>query len=262
MKDGRTFDTTDDRRKVSVINETMARRYFGNKSALGKRWGYGSAVGENAFEIMGVVEDARYSGRDLRAGESLNMAYLPAAQDSRFLQSLEVQVSGDPAAFATAVRNALHQVEPRLPVVGSESVEARVGRALGAYRLLAGITTAVGVIALGLACLGLFGTMSYAVTRRTMELGMRIALGAGRGSVQWLVMREALTLVLFGLLVALPLAFLAARAVGQVLYGVVAYDLWAYGAAMTTLVLVTAVAAYLPARRASRLDPMKALRAD
>jgi len=263
IRKGRGFDSTDtaDARRVTVINETMARRYFRDRDPLGMRWAYNRNLNDAGFEIVGVVEDARYSGRDLR-GEPLNMVYLPVAQDRRFLQSLEVQVAGDPSTFAAAVRNALRQVEPRLPVVSIETLKDRVARSLGFSRLLAGLTTAFGVIALCVACLGLFGTMSYAVTRRTMELGMRMALGAGRGTVQRLIMGEALTLVLIGLLIALPLSYLAARAMGQLLYGIVPYDLTAYGAAVTALVLVAALAAYLPARRASRLDPMKALRAE
>jgi ABC-type antimicrobial peptide transport system permease subunit len=121
---------------------------------------------------------------------------------------------------------------------------------------------AFGTAALGLACLGLFGTISYAVRRRTTELGIRVALGADRGAVQWLIVREALLLVLIGGAVGLPLAFLAARAVSSLLYGTAPSDPVAYGTAVAILVAVAGIAAYMPARRASRLDPMVALRTE
>jgi predicted permease len=264
IKRGRTFDATDleTARKVTLINETLARRYFGDENAIGKRWGYNRDFGLDGFEIIGIVEDARYSGRDLRLEESLNMAYLPAGQEARLLQSLEVRVDGDPSAFPVALRNGLRRIEPRLPVLATESVDERVGRALDANRLLVAVTAAVGVLALCLASIGLFGAMSYAVTRRTIELGVRMALGAERRTVLGLIMREALSVVLVGLVVALPLAFLAARATSQLLFGIVPYDVRAYGVAVAVLVLVTSLAAYLPARRAAQLDPMNALRAD
>ena len=121
---------------------------------------------------------------------------------------------------------------------------------------------AFGAAALGLACLGLYGTISYAIKRRTAELGIRIALGADRGAVQWLIVREALLLVLVGGAIGLPLAFLAARAVGGLLYATAPSDPVAYGTAVGVLVAVCAVAAYIPAWRASRLGPMVALRTD
>jgi ABC-type antimicrobial peptide transport system permease subunit len=129
-------------------------------------------------------------------------------------------------------------------------------------QLLARLTTGFGGVALFLACLGLYGTISYAVTRRTAELGVRIALGASRGAVEWLILREALTLVLIGLLVGLPLAFFVSRTMAILFYGIAPSDLAAHGAAVATLIVIAAVAAYLPARRASRVDPILALRAD
>jgi ABC-type antimicrobial peptide transport system permease subunit len=124
------------------------------------------------------------------------------------------------------------------------------------------MTMAFAAAALGLVCLGLYGTISYAVRRRTAELGMRIALGADRVAVQWLIVREALQLVLLGGATGLPLAFLAARAVGGLLYATAPSDPVAYGTAVGVLVVVSAFAAYMPARRASRLDPMIALRTE
>jgi ABC-type antimicrobial peptide transport system permease subunit len=133
---------------------------------------------------------------------------------------------------------------------------------MGVERLLGSLTMAFGAAALGLACLGLYGTISYAVRRRTAELGIRMALGADRSAVQWLIVREALRLVLAGGAIGLPLAFLAARAVSGLLYATPPSDPVAYATAVGVLVIVAAFAAYIPARRASRLDPMMALRTE
>lgn len=263
---GFTAQDTAGARNVSVINETMARRYFGDGArALGKRWAYGGegdgpTFGDSAFEIVGVVEDARYN--DLKIG-SMNMAFRPAVQEiNEYLTSVEIRASGPPAALAADVRNALRQLEPRLPVTSIETLDDRVMRSMGQVRLLTWLTTAFGAVALFLACLGLYGTISYAVTRRTAELGVRMALGASRGAVQWLIMREALTLVAVGLAIGIPLALFAADAMQKLLFEVTPSDLAANAGAIAVLVLIAALAAYLPARRASRVDPMHALRAD
>jgi predicted permease len=259
---GRGFGPEDsaNSRRVSVINETMARRYFRNQNPIGKRLTWGTSnFDADGFEIVGVVEDARYS--DLR-DESLNMVYLLAMQTDRYLGNVEVRVAGNPTALANAVRSALRESEPRLAVGTIETLDTRVARSIGVDRLLAWLTIAFAAAALGLVCLGLYGTISYAVRRRTAELGIRMALGADRMGVQWLIVREALLLVLLGAAIGLPLAFLAARAVAGLLYATAPSDPVAYGMAVGVLVVVSAFAAYVPARRASRLDPMMALRTE
>jgi predicted permease len=261
IKQGRGFGPQDSAngRRVSVINETMARRYFRNQNPIGRRWGNSRNFEADGFEIVGIVEDARYN--DVKA-TSIAMSYLLAVQSERYVRSLEVRTSGSPAAMATAIRRTLRESEARLPVDVIETLDERVTRSMGLERLLGWLTMAFGSAALGLACLGLYGTISYAVTRRTAELGLRMALGAGRTGVQWLILREALTLVLVGVVVGVPLAMLAAHALKGLLYGTAPSDLLSYGAAMGGLVAVSALAAYIPARRASRLDPMHALRTE
>ena len=259
---GRGFGPEDsvNSRRVSVINETMARRYFRNQNPIGTRLSWGSSdFDRDGFEIVGVVEDARYN--DVR-DESLNMAYMLVVQADRFAENVEVRVAGNPAALTNAVRNALRESEPRLAVGTIETLDSRIARSIGVERLLAWLTMAFGGVALGLACLGLYGTISYAVRRRTAELGMRIALGADRVAVQWLIARDALLLVLVGGAVGLLFAFFAARAVGGLLYATAPSDPVSYGTAAGMLVVVSAFAAYIPAWRASRLDPMVALRAE
>jgi predicted permease len=260
VRQGRVFGPEDsaNSRRVSIINETMARRYFSDQNPIGRRlnWG-GSNFDRDGFEIVGVVEDARYN--DLR-DESLNMVYLPVIQSERFADNVQVRAAGDPTALTNAVRNALHESEPRLSVGTIEALNNRIARSIGVERLLGWLTTTFGAAALGLACLGLYGTISYAVRRRTAELGIRIALGANRVAVQWLIVREALLLVLVGGAVGLFVAFLAARALGGLLYATAPSDPLSYVMAAGVLAVVSAFAASIPAWRASRVDPLAALR--
>jgi predicted permease len=261
IKRGRGFGPEDSRdsRRVSVINETMARRYFAGQDPIGKRWGDGTNFAVDGIEVVGVVEDVR--NNDLKA-DSTSMSYQPVVQTDRYVRSLEVRTTGNPASLAAAIRQALRESEPRLAVGPIETLDERIVRSIAVERLLGWLTTAFGGAALGLACLGLYGTISNAVRRRTAELGIRIALGADRATVQWLIVREALRLVLLGAAVGLPLAFLAARAVRGLLYGIAPSDPFAYGAAVAALIVVCTGAAYVPAWRASRLDPIVALRSE
>ena len=261
MVRGRGFTNADlaGGHRVTVINETVARRYFNGADPIGRRWSYDRAFGDDAFEVVGVVADARYN--DLRT-DSLNMVYRPASQADWYLESLEVRTAGDPAALAASVQAAIRQSEPRLTIGTVETLDSRVARTMGPERMLTVLIAVFGVVALGLACLGLYGTVSYAVTRRTSELGVRMALGADRAAVRWLIMREALTLVLFGLAAGVPLALVSARGLKGVLFGVSSLDLPAYLVAIGVLLAIATLAAYLPARRASRLDPVSALRAE
>lgn len=258
---GRDFGPQDTAsgRRVSVINETMARRFFPGQDPVGRRWGDSAAFDVDGIEIVGVVEDARYNG--VKTGAP-SMSYVPAVQTERYLRSLEIRTSGNPEALIEAVRTALRESEPRLAVGAIETLDTRVVRSMAVERLLGWLTMAFGVAALSLACLGLYGTIAYGVRRRTAELGLRIALGADRTTVQWLIVREALVLVLVGVAIGLPLALLAARAIGGLLYATAPADPVAAGTAAGVLIVVSVLAAYIPAWRASRLHPMTALRAE
>jgi len=154
----------------------------------------------------------------------------------------------------------LREAEPRLPVIEIGTMSQRVERMSRQEQLVAYLTTAFSGIALLLASLGLYGSISYAVTRRTSEIGVRMALGADRTRVLWLIMRDAIVLVMIGLVLGLPLAFLTARALRTMLFGIDFTDATTHLTAVAVLVLVAAIAAYVPARRAARVDPMTALR--
>ena len=260
--EGRGFTPADARPggRSTIINQTMARRFFPNASAIGRHWTTDDVLQPDAPVIVGVVEDAKYN--DVR-DTTPNMVYrVTGAAPAETLGNLEVRASGEPSALAPAIRDALAELEPALPVFDLVPLDLRVSRGLTNDRLIANLTTAFGLVALLLACLGLYGTISYGVSRRIAELGLRMALGADRATVAWLVVREALTLVAIGTALGLPLAFVAGRSILSLLHGVDAIDPISYSQATLLLVLVAGTAAYLPAHRASRIDPMAALRAE
>jgi predicted permease len=258
---GRLFSSADTPGgRVSVINETMARRFFANRDPIGQRWAYDEpATGPDAIEIVGVVSDAHYN--DLR-GPIPNAAYRLASQSDEYLTSIEVRSSRPADATSRDVRAALAAIDPRLPVLEVSTLATRVRALTAQERSVALLAAAFGVAALFLACLGLYGTMAYSVTRRTPEIGVRIALGADRPAVLWLVMRDALLTIAGGMAVGLPLALLAAQQMTRILYEVGAGDLVSYTGAAVVLLMIASVAAWLPARRAAAVDPMVALRAE
>jgi predicted permease len=258
--EGRGFQIQDGNpeSRASIINQAMARRFFPNGGAIGKRWNYGGDIGPEASVIVGVVEDAKYLSV---RGASPNMAYrLSAATPDDVLSNFEVRTSVPPGQLVATVRRVLAEAEPGLPVFDVVPLEERLARGLANDRMVSSLTSIFGAIALLLACLGLYGTISYGVTRRVTELGVRMALGAARRNVLWLVMREASVVVIVGALVGVPLAYAAGRAVQSLLFGVRPLDAAAYLIAAGLLVLVGGFAALLPAYRASRIDPMAALR--
>ncbi|MDQ3349441.1 MAG: ABC transporter permease, partial [Acidobacteriota bacterium] len=262
MVEGRAFTTDDGQpgRRSSIINESMARRFFPSGSPIGKRWSYGDPFGPESPVIVGVVQDARYNR--LR-GSAPNMIYrLSDSVPDDVLSNFEVRTSVPPEQLVKTVSQALAEAEPATPVFDVVPLEVRLHRGIANDRLVAHLTAAFGIVALTLACLGLYGTISYGVARRVRELGVRMALGADRASVLWLVVREALVLVAFGAAIGLPLAFAASRGIASMLHGVRPIDPAAYAAGPLLLLVVATLAAYLPARRASRIDPMGALRAE
>jgi ABC-type antimicrobial peptide transport system permease subunit len=210
------------------------------------------------IEIVGVVRDARYE--NLRAEIPYEL-YLPYRQVN-FVDGMHayVRTHGDPAAFASVLRRTVQEVDGSVPVVGMRTLEEQVDKALVTERLLATLSTVFGLLATLLASIGLYGVMAYTVARRTREIGIRMALGAGRAMVVWLVMREVLTLAAFGIVIGMPAAWLLSRLVETQLYGIRPADPAVMLLAAVGIVSVAAVSGYLPARRATAIDPMHALR--
>ena len=257
---GRAFGPQDTEKspKVAVINETMARRFFPGGSPLGRRFGIGDdPKNSNDIEVVGVVKDAKYES--LRE-EPQPAAYYPYTQRIGYYYDFEVRYSGDPQAIVSEVRRAVGEVDRSLPLTYGNTLAQQVERSITSQTLVAQLSTFFGLLAVFLACIGIYGLMSYAVSRRTNEIGIRMVLGAGRSSLLWMVMRESLTLVMIGLAVGLGAALAATRVVASQLYGLEPHDPATVAAAVCLLLAVAAFASFVPARRASEVDPMAALR--
>jgi predicted permease len=252
LLNGRDFNASDRGSRFVIVNQATVRRYFANCNPLGARFG------ENLeSEIIGVVQDARVN----RVRETaVPMAYHPLEGNLVYASSLEVRAVGDPGAIASDVRKALHDVAADLPVQRITPLALQVDRSLNLERMGSVVTSAFGLLALGLACFGLYGVMSYAVSRRTSEIGVRMALGAQPGNVLWTVLSEALMLIALGLAVGLPAVFFASRSISALLYGIEPNDPLTLAATIGILTSVAVFAALSPAWRASRVNPVTALR--
>jgi ABC-type antimicrobial peptide transport system permease subunit len=254
---------------VAVVNHAWMRRVFpgvGPAGVLGRRFRVDARREPNLpgepFEIVGVVGDTR--GANLR-DDPAPVAYLPMAQHPRLGESLQVLADDrvqDPESLAPAIRQAVRDAHPQLAVLYVRSIADDVDRTLRGTRLLATLSTGFGLAALFLVCVGLYGVIAQWAGQRTGEIGVRMALGATAASVRWLVMREALVLAVAGVAVGLPAAIAAGRLLEASLWGISPTDAATLALATLTMFAVAALAAYLPARRASRVDPMVALRAE
>jgi predicted permease len=245
-------------RKVAVINETMVRTYFGGNSPLGRTFSIGDATEWQNVEVVGVVKDGKYM--DLQE-KPMPAAFYPHSQHSdTFLYSFVVRCSGNPKLLAPEIAAAIRQVDPNLPVDNFTTLSEIVDDSVSDHRLVAQLCTFFGLLAVSLSCIGIYGLMSYGVARRTSEFGVRMALGAQRRNVLWLVLTETLWLVVIGLAVGLALAPVLSRLATSLLFGLSSYDPLTIGLAIVAMLFVALVAGYLPARRATRVDPMAALR--
>ncbi len=255
---GRSFTRSDHENalRVAVVNQTFARQYFDSADPIGKRFGLGSPPKE-MIEIVGVVKDAKYV--DLRE-RARPMIYIPFTQYPGKPHELEVRVAGNPAALARVLRSELVAVDRGLPILEVSSMREQVDESIAGERLIAKLSSAFSILALLLACIGLYGVMAYATTRRTGEIGIRMALGARPGDVLWLVLRETLVLLAAAIAVALPAALAAGRLISSQLYAVSPSDPSTIVLATLVLCAVALAAGYLPARGAARVDPMVALR--
>jgi predicted permease len=244
--------------KVAVINETMARGYFPGGSPIGRHFGLGDdPKHSNDIEVVGVVKDAKYQSLRERPSAA---AYYTYTQRVQYLNDFEVRYSGKPQAIIPEVRHAIGQADHSLPVAYQGTMVEQVNRSMAGQTLIAWLSTFFGLLAAFLACIGIYGLMSYAVMRRTNEIGIRMALGAERSGVLWMVMRESLMLVAAGVVIGIPAALAATRLVSSVLYGLKATDPITITVSALAMIAVAALAGYLPARRATKVDPMVALR--
>jgi predicted permease len=255
---GRLFGPQDTAtsQKVAIISEWMARTLFPPGSPIGRHFGMEDPKNANDFEVIGVVKDAKF--RSLEEGGMLD--YLSAAQQTGYLNDFEVRYTGDFGAVAAEVQRTIHGIDRNLPISHVTTLDEQVASSYIEQRLIAQLSTFFGLLAVFLSAIGIYGLMSYVVSRRTNEIGIRIALGAERVHVRWLVMREVLVLVAIGVAIGAPAALLSGRLVASMLFGLHGNDPLSLLSAVVVMLLIAALAGYLPARRASRIDPMVALR--
>jgi predicted permease len=247
-------------RKVAVINQTMARTHFPGSSPLGRVFEIGEMDGSEwqNIEVVGVVKDAKYMEPEEK---QMPAAFFPLAQHhAHFLYNLVVRYTGDASFVAPAVRKAISGLDPNLPVSDVRTLAEMVDDFTVNRRVIAQLSTFFGILAALLACIGIYGVMSYGVARRTNEFGIRMALGAGRNDVLWSVIRETLSLAVGGVAAGLILTLASGRFFQSLLFGIKAYDPMIISLAVPAMVVVAIVAGYLPARRATRIDPSVALR--
>jgi len=254
---GRDFDSRDDGTspQVVIVNESLARRAFPGQNPLGHRIGLAT--------VVGVVKDSLYEGaRDKPKPVLFRNLFQPfPGQYGWAFVSYELRYASTTGLLDSA-RREVATVDRNLPVFLVRTLRAQTEQSLLAERLLAMLSSFFGILALLLACLGLYGLMAYAVSRRTSEIGVRMALGADRSHILWLVFRETLMLTGAGLVIGLPLAFWAARYARSILFGIDPTDPLIASAATAALMIAAALAAYLPARRAMGIDPLTALRCE
>jgi predicted permease len=261
---GRAFTVRDDSAapKVAILNETAARFYFGNTNPLGKKVRFTNYPRRDlVYEIIGVVKDVKHDS--LREQPS-RFIYLPIPQSVDRINrlALAVRCTGDAATFAAPVRSEVQVVRSTVLINNVSTIENQVRQSLRNERLVAALSTAFGALSLVLACIGLYGILAYAVTRRTSEIGIRMALGATKCGMVWLILREAMALAAGGIVIGAPAVLLLGRVSGALLYGVGHFDLPAFACALLVLFVFAALAGIVPARRAGHLDPMSALRCE
>jgi predicted permease len=259
---GRGFDQRDkiDSPQVAVINETMARLFFPNSSPIGHHFGLGGDVAHSGdIEIIGVVKNAKY----VALQESPETAaYFPYSQRVQYFGNFSVRYSGDAGQIIPAVRRAIAAINPNVLVGSISSLNEQVEDSTSNQRLIARLSAFFGLLAAFLVCIGIYGLLSYAVARRTSEIGVRMALGARRSSVLWLILREILALVAIGIAIGAPIALAGSSLVAKLLYGLSPTDPISLLAAMAMLSVIAAFAGYLAARKASLVEPTVALRCE
>ncbi|MBL8173568.1 MAG: ABC transporter permease [Bryobacterales bacterium] len=255
--DGRDFDLRDYKpnAKLAIVNRKFAAHFFKDKSAVGRHLGGGRPGSKLETEIIGVVEDSLYEGpREGVRRQVFWPAYGPNSAAFYVRSSLSSQ------QMYTALRNEVRKLDPSMPVYSMKTLSDQLDQTLLSERLIAMLSAGFGALATMLAAIGLYGVMAFVVTRRTKEMGLRMALGAPRAAVLWLVMKEVLVLLAIGLIIGVPAAFALSQYVSSQLFGIEPRDPMLAGTTVVLLALISAAAGLIPAHRASRIDPILALR--
>ncbi|HXX22956.1 MAG TPA: ABC transporter permease [Terriglobia bacterium] len=263
---GRVFEESDTPAAphVAVINQAFARRFFPKEDPIGQHFGMGTASHSGDYEIVGIVEDAKY--QDTR-GPAYPTFFLPLLQapygisdGSIYIHDIELRTAGNPENLEASVRKTLAGIDPNLTILGMMSFAEQVSLNFNQDRLIARLTELFGLLALTLACVGLYGVTAFSVARRTNEIGIRMALGADRVKVLGMVLQGAALQVALGLAFGIPVALAGSRMLSSILYGVKSYDSLILLLAAAILSACALIAGFIPARRAAKVDPMVALR--
>ena len=256
LRTGRIFAESDRERKVALVSAITAERLWPGQSPIGKRFREGGDQSP-LLEVLGIVGDIR--GISLNRGPSLTV-YLPYWQRFFNQASLVVKTTADPLAAASAIRAVIRQVDPELPLQTFQTMDDIVTESVAQRRFQMNLVLLFAVAALLLASLGIHGVVSYSVTQRTNEMGIRMALGATQGDIRGMVLGQGLAPVAIGLAIGALASLGLDRVLGSLIFGVSAHDPLTFASVALVLALVAALASYLPARRATRVDPLTALR--
>ncbi len=278
---GRAISDTDtaNRQKVAVINQTIAKRFFPKGDAVGRSFSIDIDSVKGPWQIVGVARDTK-SG-DPRNTDPVRMTYIPLAQiepfgpvkasasaaapeenGDRFAFLILLRTTGDPENSIADLRVTVASIDPNLPIIKITTIRDQVEEFMSHDQLVSTLTTLFAVLALLLAAIGLYGVMSYNVVRRTNEIGIRIALGAPSPTVQWMILSESLLLLAIGVGLGVPLTLVTTKYIKDQLFGMSALDPMTFGISLVVVSAMTLLAAWLPARRATMVDPMVALRCD
>lgn len=252
--------------KVAVVSESLARHFFPAGNALGHSFTVEDDDATGPWQIVGIARDTHFGNpRDTKLGY---MIYLPLAQltgpnnNEAFAHTIEIRTAGNPAKTIADLRHAIAEIDPNLPVLQIQTIHEQVSSLMSDEELISSLTGIFSLIALLLAAIGLYGVLSYSVVRRTGEIGIRLALGAQIRTVLWMILRESLLLLAIGVGLGLPITLAATRVIKEQLFGLSAVDPMSFAVAIIVVSGMTVLAAWLPARRAAKVDPMTALRCD
>jgi predicted permease len=259
---GREFSTSDTETspKVAIISESLARRFFPGENPLGRRFGFDGVKSSGDIEVIGIVRDIKHHVGDEEPPEAAWIPYTQAPPDMYGQMTFLVRTATPPAGIIPAIRDQAKSIDKALPISGIRSESEELDNYLGGWRAMGTLLGFFSGLALALAALGLYGAMSFLVGRRTKELGIRLALGAQKRGILWMVLREAFFVVATGVAIGVPTAVAASRLISSLLFGIRATDLATISSAILIMSAVAVLAAYLPARRATRVDPIVALR--
>jgi ABC-type antimicrobial peptide transport system permease subunit len=262
LQQGRAFNQGDvaDHPRVVIINETTARTFWPNESPVGKRI---SSTGRNRefFEIVGVVNDLAFPA-SLREPYTRYQAFVPQAQSAPNSLTILLRTSGNPEMLGNSLRGAIAEIDPDLPVYRIRTARASVDQGLGSISLLGSLLGAFATVGLILALVGIYGVVSYTVVQRTGELGIRLALGAQTRNILWLVLGKGAVLVVTGALLGVAGAYGVSRLLISLIPSLPTRDPLILAATSVALIVVALVACYIPARRATKVDPLVALRSE